>query len=101
LGDLARASEIRKDKVPPDCGGPKSGAHDSSASTARQGLALDIRLILRYLGLRCGSQKEGPVSDLLWLVHKAAKGDDAPWANHVAAMVPDLERKWGAVGSPL
>lgn len=98
LADLVRAVEIRKGKVLPDRGGPKSGQHDSTGSNARIALALEARRILRYLCLPHGAQKGGPVSRFIELVHQAAKGKPPAWADRYAAMTPKLEKGLEALG---
>jgi hypothetical protein len=92
LADLVRAVEIRKGKIPPDRGGPKSGQHDSTGANARIALAMEGRRILRYLGLPYGAQKGGPVSRFIALVHQAVKEEPPSWADRLAAMTPNLER---------
>lgn len=89
---LGQAAHFVIENTPPDSGGALSGDYDRDGSRAKTRLVLDARSTLKNLGLNCGSHKNGPVSRLAALVHRAATGNSAPWADKYAAMVPRLER---------
>jgi len=73
-----------------DHGGPVSHEFDSSGSKARKNLVIHTRMTLRRLNLPYGSQKGGPLARMIGLIHQAAFGTEARWADRYAAMGPKL-----------
>lgn len=93
LLELKRAATMHGSLIPEDKGGPVSGASDPTGARARTYLTDTVRALLRDLGLPYGVHKGGPVSKLLSLIHRAATGEEAAWADRYAAMAPTLEKK--------
>jgi hypothetical protein len=96
LSDLADAARVAKMDVPKDRGGEVSGHHDGTGAAVRKCLVVSIRMNLRRLKKPFGSQKGGPVSELLRLIHRAATGEAKPphWGDRFAEMAPRLELEY-------
>jgi len=93
LKALAKGAEFVIGRTPKDRGGASSGSHDSNGRRAKERLVITARNTLKNLGLPCGAHKGGAVSKFVALVHRAATGEEAPWADKFAAMAPTLEKK--------
>jgi hypothetical protein len=91
LNELAVVAKSYSSLIPKDPGGSVSGYHDREASQAKEDLAFDSRMILKILGDNYGSQPDGPVSTLIWLVHMAATGEPASFADRYAEMTPRMQ----------
>ena len=92
LEELSNAAQRLIGQSPEDKGGEVSGSHDSTGSKTRIRLVIEARAFLRFLGVPYGSQKGGPVSKLIALIHRATRDEEPTWADRYAAMAPDLER---------
>ena len=95
LDKLSTHCKMLLDNLPNDKGGPVSGWHDAGGRRAKGNLVKNIRELLQYLKLPNGSQKNGPISRILALVHKSATGDEAPWADRYAALAPSIAKRGG------
>jgi len=92
LSDIAIAARECQKEIPKDSGSAVAGNHDSTGARVRTRLALTARVLLRQLGLPSGSQKGGPVSEFLYMIHKSATGEPPAWADRYAEMSPKLEK---------